>query len=151
MRTDRVLGGAVALIVALATTSGVVASRREASSLAAGTPVAAVDADLRAVVDGRLAEAAGWIDPDGSCTPSDLVPENLGFSRGDADVRADLVSSTTAGATATVQVDLWFGGGALDPPGSPDGGRQFFELRTVGGAWRLTGMPWPLVNCTSGG
>ncbi|NUO35403.1 MAG: hypothetical protein HOQ27_10120, partial [Dermatophilaceae bacterium] len=100
MRTDRVLGGAVALIVALATTSGVVASRREASSVTAGGPVAAVQAYLRAVVD----------------------------------------------PTATVQVDLRFGGGALDPFGPPDGGRQFFELRTVGGAWRLTGMPWPLVN-----
>ena len=90
MRTDRVLGGAVALIVALATTSGVVASRREASSVPAGGPVAPVQAQLR------------------------------------------------------------FGGGAPDP-GSPDGARQFFELRTVGGTWRLTGMPWPLVTCTSGG
>ncbi|NUO90516.1 MAG: hypothetical protein HOQ18_06790, partial [Dermatophilaceae bacterium] len=51
MRTDRVLGGAVALIVALATTSGVVASRREASFVTAGGPVAAVQAYLRAVGD----------------------------------------------------------------------------------------------------
>ena len=152
MRTDRVLGGAVVLIVALATTSGVLASRREGSSVTAGGPVAAVQTYLRAVVDGRLAEAGRWIDPDGECAPSDLVPENLGFGGGDVDVRADLVSSSTTGSTATVQVDLRFGGGTLDPFGAPgDGGRQLFELRTVGGGWRLTGMPWPLLNCTPGG
>jgi len=116
-----------------------------------GGPVAAVQTYLRAVVDGRLAEAGRWIDPDGECAPSDLVPENLAFGGGDVDVRADLVSASTAGSTATVEVDLSFGGGALDPFGSPDGGRQLLELRTVGGVWRLTGMPWPLVNCTSGG
>ncbi|MFM6849092.1 MAG: hypothetical protein ACKOVB_08300 [Terrabacter sp.] len=81
--------------------------------------------------------------------------ENLGFGGEDVDVdvRANLVSSSTAGSTATVEVDLdlRFGGGPLDPFGSAEGGRQFFELRTVGGAWRLTGMPWPLLNCTSGG
>ena len=73
MRTNRVLGGAVAVIVVLATLSAVIASRRDALVLAPSGPVAAVRSYLTSVVEGRTDEAARWLDPDGGCGAEDFA------------------------------------------------------------------------------
>lgn len=152
MRTNRVLGGAVAVIVALATISAVVASRRDAPAAPPGGPVAAVQAYLSAVLGGRTADAARWIDPAGPCGARDFESGAVAPGYGAPGAHVDLVTSSASGSTATVEVEIRLGDGGFDPFGSPGSvERRTFSLRTVEGAWRLTGRPWPLEFCDTGG
>lgn len=151
MRTKRVLGGAVALIVVLATFSAVVASRRDASVLDPTGPVAAVRSFVSAVVDGRTDDAARWLDPKGECGPEDLV---YGFiTPGQSPpARVELVGTSTEGSTATVEVVIRLGGDEMGPFGTSEySERATYSLRSVYGAWRLTGTPWPIESCSPGG
>ncbi|GGM79875.1 hypothetical protein GCM10009721_00410 [Terrabacter tumescens] len=155
MRTKRVLGGAVALIVVLATFSAVIASRRDASVLDPTGPVAAVRSFVSAVVDGRTDEAARWLDPKGECGPEDLV-HGLIVPGEAPPVRVELVGSSTEGttgaSTATVEVVIRLGGGEMGPFGTSEySERATYSLRSVEGAWRLTGTPWPIESCSPGG
>lgn len=152
MRTNRILGGVVAVIVVLATVSAVIASRRDTPAVTPGSPVAAVRAYLAAVVDGRTDEAARWLDPAGPCGPEDFTYGFPGPGDGVPRVRIDLLGSSTAGATATVEVETRMGDSGVDPFGTSGfSERHSFSLRTVDGAWRLTGTPWPLDYCSTGG
>jgi len=152
MRTNRVLGGAVAAIVALATISAVVASRRDAPAAPPGSPVAAVQAYLSAVLDGQTADAARWFDPAGPCRARDLEYGAVAPGYGAPGAHVDLVASRASGSTATVDVEIRPGNGGFDPFGNPGFvERRTFSLRTVEGAWRLTGTPWPLEFCDTGG
>lgn len=152
MRTSRVLGGVVAVIIALATVSAVVASRRDAPTVPPGGPVAAVQSYLTAVLGGRTADAARWIDPAGPCRARDLENGAVAPGYGSPGARVDLVASSESGSTATVGVEIRFADGGIDPfGGSGYVERRTFSLRTVEGAWRLTGTPWPLELCDTGG
>lgn len=152
MRTNRILGGVVAVLVVLATVSAVIASRRDAPLVTPGSPVAAVQAYLSAVVDGRTDEAARWLDPAGPCGAQDFAYGLMGPGDGTPNVRIDLLGSSTSGATATVEVETRMGDGGFDPFGTSGfSERHSFSLRTVDGAWRLTGTPWPLDQCFKGG
>lgn len=151
MRTNRVLGGVVAVIVVLATLSAVIASRRDALVLAPDGPVAAVRSYVTAVVNGRTDEAARWLDPAGGCSAENLTYGLI--APGEAPpVRVDLVGSRTVGPTATVDVVIRLGGDEFGPLGTSEySERQTYSLRSVDGAWRLTGTPWPIESCSPGG
>jgi len=152
MRTNRVLGGVVAVIVALATLSAVIGTRGDAPAATRGGPVAAVRSYLSAVADGRTDEAARWLDPSGPCGPQDFAYAVFAPGEGAPGVRVDLVGSSTAGPTATVEVETRIGDSGFDPFGTSGfSERHSFSLRTVDGAWRLTGTPWPLDRCFKGG
>lgn len=152
MRTNWVLGGVVAVIVVLATVSAVVASRRDAPAVPPGAPVAAVRAYLSAVVDGRTVEAARWLDPSGACGVRDFESGSVAPGYGAPGAHVDLVGSSSSGSTATVDVEIRVGDNGFDPfGGSGFVERRTFSLRSVEGAWRLTGTPWPLEFCDTGG
>jgi hypothetical protein len=137
---NRVLAIVVSGLVVVAVVAAVLAATRSSTTVAPGTPQAAVQGYLEAVLDGDADRAAGFLAPGSECTAADLdragVPDST---------RVTLVSSTTDGSTARVKVQVSFGSG-----GPFDDGRsetQTFRLEQSAGQWRLSGIPWPLFDC----
>lgn len=107
-----------------------------------GTPERVVQRYLTAAFDGDFDRAASFIDPTGECDADDL---DRAYIQGDA--RIGLIESVVEGDRARVRVDVEF------PSGGPLGGvySEDHTLRLVRtpGSWLLTGVPWPLVDCTT--
>lgn len=135
------LGALIAAIVVAALVTVVVRGRGPAD-LPPGSPEAAVQRYLTAVIDRDGEAAVALLEPDTSCTPTDV--DNVGWVGADTHVELRTVevrSSTTARVTVTITT----GSGELVPSGWDE--EQTFTLRRFGGEWRLTDMPWPLYEC----
>ena len=133
-----VMGGLVVIAVAVAAlTTG-----REVTTYDLGTPEGVAQAYLRAAFDGDFDEAAAHFEPGSECDASDL---DRAFIQND--VRVSLAGVDTDDDRATVRIT------ADIPDGGPFGGyyeeRHTLRLVFVGDAWKLTGIPWPLYDCTS--
>lgn len=141
MRTTRrgLVGVAVAIIaiggVAAIGLLGSDAPRRDPS-----TPAGVVQTYLSAVLEGRTAEAAALLDPSSGCSARDLDTTYLPPS-----ARIDLIDARETGDTAQVRVHVEQSTG--DPFGGTWGEDRTFRLTRVAGAWRITGVPWPLGGC----
>ncbi|MGZ4436289.1 MAG: hypothetical protein ACXVWU_07955 [Nocardioides sp.] len=141
-RPNRILAIVVGLVAVVAVVAGVLAATRHASEYPRGTPAGAVQAYLSAVIDGDHQKAAGFLAPGSSCAVADLdrapVPD---------EVRVVLRDTHVDGATAQVDVDV------VLPSGGPFGGadyseRQTFRLARAGQGWLITGIPWPMFECS---
>lgn len=127
---------AVAAVVVL-----VFAVGRDVSTYDEGTPERVVQQYLNSAFDGDYDRAASLIEPSSQCDADDL---DRAYIQDDA--RVGLVESVIEGDRARVRLDVEF------PSGGPLGGVYSEEhtLRLVKSAnsWLLTGVPWPLFDCT---
>ncbi len=144
-RPNRILAAVLAGIAVLTVAAGVLAANRHVAEFDPGTPETAVQAYLTAVVDGDNERAASLLAADGSCGLDDLdrsyVPDG---------VRAVLRDSEVNGDTARVDVgvemstaDLFAGSGYTE--------KHTFRLVRHGEGWLITGVPWPMYDCTKEG
>lgn len=135
-----VVGG----IVLLALVAGVVAALQPEGEFEPGTPEAAVQGYIRAVVDGDEEEAAGYLASDSPCDAADLDA----FPIRSAD-RVVLVGSEVEGDSARVEVNFSFtSDGPFDTYEYTE--ERPFELVREAGEWRITGEPWPVYSCPQG-
>jgi hypothetical protein len=147
-RANRILAIALGAIVVLAVVAAVISANRPTAELEPGSPEATVQAYVGAALDGKVDEAARWLDPSGDCDVDDLTHTS---SSGTPTVRVVLVDSATEGSgegsTATVQVELVYSsGGPFDTSEFSD--KHTYHLKRSGSTWVLTGVPWPLFGCT---
>ncbi len=141
-RTSVVLGSAVAGIVVLAGVAGVVAVGTSGSEVDPSTPTGVVQAYLRAIADGEVDTAVGWLAPDGPCTFDDLSRSYLPTS-----LRAVLGSTSGSEDRQVVSVEITEGSGG-DLFGSDGYGHtERFVLERSADGWVLTGTPWPMFDC----
>lgn len=128
----------IALVVGL-----VIAALRPPTSLDIDRPEGVVQAYLRAVLDHDHAAAAGYLSQataercPASAFRAAWVPEGM---------TADLDDVQATGDRAEVRVVL-HPDTALPPFDAVDSTTELFRLIREDGAWRLTGIPWPLVSC----
>jgi hypothetical protein len=142
-RANRFLAIASATLVALAVVGALVSANRPGAMFDPAGPEAAVRAYVNAALDGRSDAAARFLATGGPCDAVDLATARV-VERPD---RIVLVDSSTEGDTATVVVEIAYpsGSGPLDPAEYTE--RHTYELTSASGAWRLTGVPWPLWEC----
>lgn len=140
-RPNRVLAVIVAIVLLVGVITLVVSLGRNEVSYEPGSPEAAAQAYLRAALDGDFDAAAELLDPSSDCDAADLdrayVPEMAGVN---------LLETVTDGDRSRVRIEVEY------PSGGPfgDRGREEHTLRLVraDGTWLLTGIPWPLYDCT---
>lgn len=119
--------------------------RGAAPPLPADTPEGVVQRYVRAVVDGDVDGAAGYL------LPEDAADCHRAQTGGDDDYRVTLVETTIHDDTARVEVivSAVYGEG----PFGPDEYRsdEIFDLRRTDGRWRITAVPWQFAVCDAGG
>lgn len=134
-----VLTTVVAGVVVLAGVAGVVSARRSPAPADLGTPEGTVQAYLTAVLDHDVLGAADLLAP-GTCGVDDLAAAWI------PEARVDLTDTRLSDGTAVVVVEVTeTGEGLLPGPGHTHLERLVLERE--GQEWRLTGTPWPLVDC----
>jgi hypothetical protein len=143
-RPRTVLWVALALLGAVVLIGAVVGALREPAALEPGTPEAAVQAYLQAVLAGDAADALEHLDAAATrrCDAADLrtawVPDSL---------RATLDEVTVDGDTAEVVVRLRSIAGPEPFGGSGVLMTEVFTLRREEGAWRISEPFWPVWRC----
>jgi hypothetical protein len=114
---------------------------RNVTTYEAGTPESVAQEYLTAAFDGDFDRAAEFFEPSSNCDADDL---DRAFIQDDA--RISLADTVVEGERARVRVAVEI------PSGGPLGGfyREEHTLRLVRSddAWLLTGVPWPLYDCT---
>ena len=137
---NRVLTIIIGLVIAAVAIVSILSTTRSTVVISPTTPAGAVQVYLKAVLDGKNAEAAKILSPDSVCKITDLDRVYVVNTP-----RVDLVSSMIQGITAEVRVKVEI------PSGGPFGDfmteDHTFRLVNSGGTWLLTGIPWPLYNC----
>ena len=142
-RASRILAVALAAIVVLAVVAAVLAANRPGFTVDPASPEATVQAFIRAAVDGRSREAAALLAPGSDCDATHVARQ---VPTGPTP-RVALVRTKTDGDTATVEVRIVHSD-ASGPLDSTEYTEQFtYQLVRSAGAWRLTGVPWPLYEC----
>lgn len=138
-RTLLLAGIAVAVVVAL---TAVLAVNRQPVTYPRGSPEAAVQAYVQAMLDGDEDTAAAWLDPDMECDAAHLadadVPDDVRVTLRHAEVDGD-VAEVEIGVTVTS------GRGPFDTYEYEDHHR--FELAQSDGGWLITTRPWPWASC----
>jgi hypothetical protein len=137
---NRVLGLVVGAFVLVALAAVAFAAMRPTTTFAPGTPEAAVQGYLSAVLESDSEKAAGYLAPGSPCALGDL--DRTGVA---ASARVSLVDSTTDSDTARVRVRVSYSSG--DPFGGAESENQTFRLTRSAGTWRISGIPWPLFEC----
>jgi hypothetical protein len=139
-KPNRFLAAAVAVLLAVVGVATAIAVTRTPERVEAGTPVATVQAYLTAIADRDPTAAVALLDPDSPCAAADVMaaytPEQF---------RAVLRSAVVGEDTATVRVEITEG--VQDPFGGGWSHDEQFLLVRSGGAWVLTGAPWPMGWC----
>ena len=107
----------------------------------AGSPEAAVQEYLPAVLAGDTSAAAGMLATDGACDASDL--ERVAVAE---DAFAELLTARTAGDRALVTIEVTSGSASLVPVTWTERPTLVLE-RGVDDQWLLSGAPWPLWAC----
>ncbi|MBN9101968.1 MULTISPECIES: hypothetical protein [unclassified Pseudonocardia] len=144
-RPNRVVLLAVVVVAVVAAVAGVLAANRTGPAYDPATPEGTVQAYLTAVIDGDHDRAAEFLAAGGPCSVSDLDATSLPDG-----VQVTLRNVQVTGDTARVDIEVAM------PSGDLLGGSETFERHTLrqsrsGGAWLLTGEPWPLSGCRKGG
>jgi hypothetical protein len=140
---NRVLVVVVGVLVVLAS-AAVLFGTRGSAHYGSGTPQAAVQAYLTAVLHGDAETAAAYLAPSSACDRGDLSGVVVADS-----TRVHLVHATVGADSAQVQV-------AVDrsesegPFAVEESEEHVYHLTRTGGPWLLEGTPWPLYDCTGG-
>lgn len=149
-RANVVLVVAVVAIVLLAVVAAVVSAGRDDAQADLATPEGTVQAYLEAVLDGDTEAAAALLVSPGSCDEADLQATDVVDSARVVLLETE-VDEADGGATATVVVEVTelydegpFGSGGY-------GHTERLRLEEQDGGWRLSGVPWPLYDCSFGG
>jgi hypothetical protein len=126
----------VAAVVVLAFSIG-----RNVTTYESGTPESVAQEYLTAAFDGDFDRAAEFFEPSSNCDADDLDRTYM-----QENARISLADTVVEGERARVRVAVEI------PSGGPLGGfyREEHTLRLVkiDNAWLLTGVPWPLYDCT---
>lgn len=143
-RPNLVVAAVVGFVAVLALVAAIVSAARRAPTYEPGTPVAVVQRYLTAVIDADHETAAAQLSADSPCTADDFdrafLPDR---------VRAVLRDSRIDGDSAEVRVDvIRSAGGPFDL--SEYSEKVVFRLTRAGGAWLITGSPWPMYECGKG-
>ena len=136
----------VGLEVAVAV-AAIVAANRDTPLLDEGTPEAAVQGYVDAMIEGDEAAAHEYLSGDlqAECSLSDLREH-----REDADsVRVSLRSVTIDGVEADVEVTITEDGGGDLFGGGGYRYEETFTLSRVGDTWVISERPWPIFFCTN--
>jgi hypothetical protein len=135
---------AVVLVLAIVI-AAIVGAKRDAPVYEEGSPQAALQGYLDAVIDGDATEAYGYLSDDlrSECTLSDL--RNAAAEAQDVTVTL----RTVRDEDGTVRIDVTIeqnGGGLL-----LGGGYRYDETFILGdtnGVWKLSERPWPIYFCS---
>jgi hypothetical protein len=124
----------IALILAISSGNSV-------KNMAKGSPEAAVQQYLKAVIEGRNQEAADFFSSNNKCTIYDI---DRAYIEQDAQVSLDKTVKSDD-KSAIVYVSIQRSGGLLleDPYTESQTFRMIFE----NSEWKIDGIPWPLYNC----
>lgn len=138
---NRVVAAVVGGIVVIAAVVVGLTWGRTVTTYDLALPEGVAQAYLQAAFDGRFDEAASHFAPDSDCDASDL---DRAFIQEDIRISLTGVSTDNDRSTVRIAADL--------PGGGPFGGsyeeRHTLRLVQVAGDWKLTGIPWPLYDCT---
>jgi hypothetical protein len=142
-KANRFLAIALATLVSLAVVGALVSANRPGAMFDPAGPEGVVRAYVNAALAGRSDAAARYLAEGSPCDAVDVAR-----ARGvEVPDRVVLVDSSTEGDAATVVLETAYssGSGPLDPAEYTEG--HTYELTSASGAWRLTGVPWPLWEC----
>jgi len=137
---NRVLAAIVAAIVVVAVVAAVFNSTRPATTLDRGSPEGAVQAYLKAALEGDNGKAAAFFAPGSPCDAEDLDRAYV-----EEGAQVELIDTKIEGDSARVEVDVTFRSGDLFASSWNES--HNFRLTRSGEAWRLNGVPWPLYDC----
>lgn len=141
-RPNRILLIVVGVLAVVALAVVALTTGRDVTSYDLGSPEGVAQAYLQAAFDGDFDEAAGYFEPESDCDASDL---DRAYIQDDVRVSLAGVDSDAERASVRITADI--------PDGGPFGGfyeeRHTLRLVLVDDAWKLTGIPWPLYDCTS--
>ncbi len=140
MTVNRRLGIALAVVLFAAVVASAASSSWRTPTRDPASPEGVVQQYLTAVLHHRSDDAAAFLASDSACSANDFDVAYVGD-----DPSADLASVVVTGANARVSVHIAFGSG--DPFGDTYGEDHTFRLVGGEGAWRITGIPWPLYSC----
>lgn len=119
----------------------VVVATRQPPSRDPGSPEGVVQTYLEAVSHGDNDKAAGYLAQGSGCDAADL--DRAGSI---GQLRVDLLGTSVTGDTALVRISVTRTDGG--PFADTTGEEHVLRLRRTGPDWRLTGLPWPLFDCT---
>lgn len=140
-KPNRILAAIVGGLVVVAIVTLVLSLGRSETTYEPNSPEGVAQSYLRAALDGDFDAAAALLDPAGDCDATDLdrtyVPEMVGVN---------LLQAVTEGDRSRVRIEVEY------PSGGPfaNRGREEHTLRLVlvDDEWKLTGIPWPLYDCS---
>jgi hypothetical protein len=138
---NRVLCVVIGFVIIAVVVVSFLSTRQSAVVMDRTTPAGSVQVFLKAVLEGKNAEATRMLSPESTCTVTDLDRAYIVNT-----ARVLLLGSTTTGATAEVRVrvEIPSGGPIKDVMTDED---HTFVLANAGGGWLITGIPWPLYDC----
>lgn len=142
VKPERVLAVVIGVVVLVAVVAGIVAATRPSNEFQPGTPEAAVQGFVQALIDGDASEAADFLASASDCDVGDVER-----ARGLDPARVLLQNAETENGTVRVTVDVVTGSG-----GGPFDLEEYSQSHTYvlvqeGEEWRITNEPWPLFSC----
>lgn len=137
---NRVLAIIVAVTVLLIATAAILTTTRETKTLSPDSPEGVVQLYLENVINGKNDLAAKNFASDSLCNASDI--DRAYFTE---DFRVSLVNTEITGDRAYVKIDVNYSSGGPFDSGYSE--IQNYRLIKESGAWKITGIPWPLYDC----
>ncbi len=137
---NRILVIIVIAFALIGVTAGILLSSQSVKELDPASPEATVQSFLEAVFDDRNDEAVALLVSDSKCVAEDLDRSYVPESR-----RVNLISSEITSGIARVKVSVEISNG--DPFNSYFKESHTYRLQSLGGKWKIEGIPWPLYDC----
>ena len=138
--SNRILIGIGLVALALVVVAAFLTRNRSEENFASGTPEAAVQAFLKAAIDGKNDQAISYLSTTSRCTANDLDRTYISDS-----MRISLISSEIQGESAFVKITTEYSDNG--PFGSGYSEEHSYRLARESGQWRILGIPWPLYDC----
>lgn len=135
---------AAIVIVVAVTVAAVIAATADEPKYEAGSPEAALQGYLDALIDGDVSRAYGYLSEElrDQCSLADLR-DGAWQAEG---VRVTLDSSEVGNGVAKYTVTIASSDSGLF--GEDAGYEEFFTLTNTSGTWLLTERPWPIYFCS---
>lgn len=138
--SNRILAVIVGFTLILAAVAALLSSSREVKELSPTSPEGVVQLFLKAVIEGKNEDAAGYFSASSTCDASDIdrswMPETVRVNLADQEITGDK-------AFIEINVDISSGGPFDDYYVE----KHNYRLARESGVWRILGIPWPLYSC----